>query len=83
MCPEEAAPEKKAYDPKELLAKLKDHGLDLAEDAAGKVLDSTFAWLKESAALSENKMDDMVAPLLLPLEGYVKTQIDKIDGEVG
>jgi len=73
----------KAYQLTDLAEKLKAEGLDVAEDVAGKVLKCTMAWLKESAALSENKMDDMVAPLLVPIENYILTQIDKIDGEVG
>jgi len=42
-----------------------------------------MAWLKESAALSANKVDDMLAPMLAPVEAYVLEQVDKIDGEVG
>jgi len=79
----ETAPEKKAYDLKDLGKKLKDEGLELAEDAAAKVVKCTLAWLKESAALSPNKMDDLVAPLLTPLEAYVLEQVDKIDGQPG
>ncbi len=75
--------EKPAYDLKLYLEKLKAEGLDLAEDAAAKVLKCTFSWLRESAEKSDNKIDDMVAPLLVPVEKYVLTQIDKIDGEAG
>jgi len=74
---------KKAYDLKDLTAKLKDAGLDVAEEAAADVIKCTFQWLRESAKLSPNPVDDMVAPLLTPVEAYVLTQVDKIDGEVG
>lgn len=73
----------KAYDTKVLVARLKEKGINIAEDAAGEVVKTTFGWAKESAVLSENKVDDMVAPLLIPVETYIMTQIDKIDGEKG
>ena len=79
----QAVEEKKAYDLKDLLAKLKDSGLDLAEDAAGDVLRCVFSWVKESAILSENKMDDMIVPLMLPVEAYIMSLVDKIDGKEG
>jgi len=75
--------EQKAYDLKVLGAKLKAEGLELAEDGAGKALKCVMSWLKESAALSPNQMDDLVAPLLVPVETYVMGQVDKIDGKVG
>lgn len=74
---------KKAYDVKVFLEKLKEVGLDVAEDAAAKILVVTFDWVQESAKLSENKIDDIVASLLDPVKAYVLTQIDKIDGKVG
>ena len=73
----------KAYDLKDLGSRLKGKGLDLAEDAAGIILDSTIDWLVESAIKSENKIDDIVAPLLVAVKPYIKEQIDKIDGKVG
>lgn len=73
----------KAYDLKELGKKLKDNGLEVAEDAAGVVLDSVIDFLVESAAKSENKIDDIVSPILLAVKPYVKEQIDRIDGKEG
>ena len=73
----------KAYDFKDLRDRLKQAGLDLGEEGAEKVLGCVFPWLKESAKISSNRMDDMIAPLLVPLEAYVMTHVDKIDGKVG
>lgn len=73
----------KAYDIKDLGAKLKDKGLDLAEDASVLVLDAVFDFLVESAQKSENKIDDLIAPILMAAKPIIKEQIDKIDGEEG
>lgn len=72
-----------AYDLKDLGEKLKAEGLDLAEDAAGKAYKAIMAWFKESAALSANPFDDMVAGFSAQIDGIVMPQIDKIDGKVG
>jgi len=80
---EEATPEKKPYDLKELTKLLQAEGLDLAEEAAEKVLTCTFAWLRESAELSPNKWDDLAVKLLGPAERFLKKQIDKLDGQPG
>lgn len=55
----------KAYDVKALLEKFKKRGLDLTEDAAKMIIEDTCSWIQESAAISENKIDD-VAALALP-----------------
>lgn len=73
----------KAYDIKDLGERLKAKGLDLAEEAVGIVYKETKEWIKESAALSENKFDDLAAPFLDQLDAVVLPQIDKIDGAVG
>ena len=73
----------KAYDTKVLVSKLKDAGLDVAEDAAADVFKAVMGWLKESAPLSATPIDDLVVGIATPMEGYVMAQIDKIDGEVG
>lgn len=80
---EEVKAEVKAYDLKVLGAKLKEQGLDLAEDASILVMNATVDWLIESAQASSNKIDDIVAPLLLAVKPYVQEQLDKIDGEKG
>ena len=76
--------DKKAYDLKLLGEKLKEQGLDMAEEAVESAAKATFAWLKESAALSENKYDDMAVAIALPeIEKKAFEAIDKIDHKVG
>lgn len=72
-----------AYDLNDLVNRLKPHGLDLAEDAAKILVLEIFSWIKDSAQLSDNKLDDLALAVLPMVEDYVKAQIDKIDGEVG
>ena len=72
-----------AYDLKLLGDKLKEEGIELAEDAAGKAYKALRAWFVESAALSENKFDDLVVPFISQVDNVVLPQIDKIDGKVG
>ena len=73
----------KAYDIKELGKKLKDKGLDLAEDASALVLESVLDWVAESAAISKTPYDDMATVIIPPLKAFALNQIDKIDGENG
>lgn len=73
----------KPYQLKDLGDKLKGKGLDLAEEAVGHVYEATKEWLKESAVLSENKVDDVVMPFIDQLDPIVKPQIDKINGKEG
>jgi len=73
----------KAYDLQDLGKKLADQGLPVLEKAAGQVYIAVKAWLKESAVMSDNKIDDFIAPQLDLLDPIVLPQIDKIDGVVG
>lgn len=73
----------KPYSGKVLVEKLKESGLDVAEDAAKVVVDSVLDWVKESAQKSENKVDDVIANLIDPIKPYIDEQLDKIDGEKG
>ena len=77
----------KAYDLKDLGQKLKDAGLPILEEAleaaAGKAYVALKLWVQESAVLSENKIDDVIAPFLGQLDPIVLPQIDKIDKQVG
>lgn len=70
----------KAYELKGLTDKMKEKGLDVAEDAALAVFESVTEWLEESAAMSETKIDDLLMAALGMAKSYVKDQIDKIDG---
>lgn len=71
----------KAYDVKVLVEKLKARGLDIAEDMAMVVIEETAAWVVESAALSENKIDDLAALGMPQLVTLAKGLTDKIDGK--
>lgn len=77
----------KAYDLKDLAKKLEGAGVpvlkEAAEATAGKVYIAVKEWAKESAAVSENKIDDVVASFYDQLDKVVLPAIDKIDGEVG
>jgi len=73
----------KAYDTKDLLKKLEERGLDLAEDAAALVLEEVLNWFENSAKMSENKYDDLVIAIIPMLREEVLKQIDRIDGEEG
>lgn len=73
----------KAYDIKGLEAKLKAKGLPEVEQLAEKVYEATKEWYVESAALSEGKIDDMTVPFIGFVDGIVKPQLDKIDGQEG
>lgn len=73
----------KAYEIKVLIAKFKARGLDLAEEAARMIVEETCNWIVESAAISENKIDDVVALGIPQLKVIVLPLVDKIDGQVG
>lgn len=73
----------KPYDFKELVAELKGHGLDIAEDAAEVLFESVLNWLSKSAVASENKFDDLILAVVPILKDQVSPMIDKIDGKEG
>lgn len=77
----------KAYDLKDLSKKLEAAGVpvlkEAGEETAKQVYLAVKEWAKESAVISENKIDDVVAPFYDHLDKVVLPQIDKIDGEVG
>lgn len=73
----------KAYQISDLVSKLKARGMDVAEEAAKICVQETLAWFKESAAISENHIDDLVAPFCGYLETAALGLVDKIDGQVG
>ena len=75
-----------AYDIKDLGNKIVATGLpmlkDVGEQEAKEIYSAIKTWLKESAVLSSNKIDDVVMPFLDQLDGIVVPQIDKINGKV-
>lgn len=74
---------KEAYDLKMLGDKLKENGLELAEDAAGIVYKCVKEWVKDSAVKSSTPYDNVAIIVMDQLDAVVLPQIDKIDGEEG
>ena len=72
----------KAYDFKVLVEKLKARGLDLAEDAAGLMLEELCDWVVESSAVSATPFDDVLAVVMPTLKKEAAKMVDKIDGKV-
>ena len=72
-----------AYDLKVLVDRLKENGLDLAEDAAKEIVEVVIQFIIDSAQGSDNKVDDILVGLLLSAKPWVMEQIDKIDNEIG
>jgi len=72
-----------AYDLKDLVEKLKERGLDVAEDAAKALVESVLDWVADSAIKSENKVDDLLAGFIPVIKPAIMEAIDKIDGKVG
>jgi hypothetical protein len=70
-----------AYEAHKLVDKLKSKGLDVAEDAAVVVLEAVVEFIKEGAAESENKVDDLLVPLVDAVKPIIVQQLDKIDGK--
>lgn len=73
----------KAYDLKNLVARLKTKGLDIAEDVAKVALVEVLDWISESAVVSKNNYDDIIVAVMPMLKKAMLEQIDKIDGKVG
>lgn len=73
----------KAYDLNVLLSKMKARGLDIAEDMAKVLVEEMAQWIVESAAISENKIDDVAALGMPQLKALALGLADKIDGQVG
>jgi len=73
----------KPYDLSELVSILKSKGLDIAEDAAKIVVDSSLEWLKESAKLSATPYDDLALVVLPQVEGFINKAVDAINGHEG
>lgn len=72
-----------SYDIKKLAAKLKEKGLDVAEEGAKVTVESVLEWVKEEAIASENKIDDVVVAIIPVIKPHIMEQIDKIDGQEG
>lgn len=72
----------KAYDPKDLMEKMRKHGGPDSEKLAKANFLAICEWLEESAVLSENKVDDVVNPIAIKtLRPLVLKALDAIDGQ--
>lgn len=65
-----------------LLEKLKDEGLDIAEDSARLIVKAVLEFVEVEVVKSENKYDDMLLAVMPILKAQLFVLIDKIDGEV-
>jgi len=74
---------KKPWDKKALVAKLKENGLDIAEETVMLMIDGVFDWAEESIKLTPNKLDDLALPVLKITRTFLKKKADQIDGEIG
>ena len=68
----------KAYDLKDLVAKIKASGLPIAEEAGEQIIKAVFVWLKESAVASASPYDDMASFIYPKVEELILAQIEKI-----
>lgn len=72
----------KPYDVKELVARLKSRGLDLAEDAAMIFVEELEGFVIESADASPTPYDDVLKLVIPQLTKKLKADVvDKIDGK--
>jgi hypothetical protein len=71
----------KAYDLKDLGAKLKSRGMDVAEEGVKIIIEESCDWFSESAKLSQNPYDDMALVVLPILKSKALEAADKIDGK--
>jgi hypothetical protein len=66
-----------------IVAKAKEKGLTLAEEAVETLAASVYLgmkdWAVESAVASENKIDDFIAPFYSQIDNFVLPQIQKLD----
>lgn len=71
-----------AYDVKDLVERLKGHGLEVAETAVRDVVDEVFGWVTDSAKLSATPFDDVALVVLPKIKDEVMKIVDRIDGKV-
>lgn len=67
----------------EMRQKLKDAGLDLAEESVKDLVENAIEALKVVIEITENKYDDMALPLLDLAAKAALAAADKIDGKEG
>jgi hypothetical protein len=67
----------------EMKQKLKDAGLELAEESVKDLVENALATIRAIVTVTENKYDDMALPLIDLAEKAIMDAVDKIDGEEG
>jgi hypothetical protein len=74
----------KAFDLKELVARLKARGIPLAEDLAEDLYREVSQWIKDSAVLHTNALVQSLVPVVMAaVDPLALKQLDKIDGVEG
>lgn len=69
----------KAYDLKDLVARLKSVGLEATEEGAKEAVKQVISFLKESATMSATPFDDLLVPLLATAEPKIMEKIEGIN----
>jgi hypothetical protein len=73
----------KAFDFKALGEKLKDKGLPVLENTAEQAYEAVKEWLIESGQIKGGLVQGIIGVAIPAVDGYVKEQLDKIDGNPG
>jgi len=68
----------KAYDLKELGARLQAVGMPVLEETTEQVVEVFFQWLADSAAVSPTPYDDMAQLIMPQIKKLVLDQVEKI-----
>ena len=64
-----------------IVEELKKEGMDVAEEAAVLAVKALFKVAPKAAAMTENKYDDLLVPVIAVLEPKIMEMLDGIDGE--
>ncbi len=70
--------DKKAWDVKDLEAKLKEAGMPHVEGMAKAAIESVFSWIEESVKLSPSKVDDLALAVVGPIKSWALAKVDQI-----
>lgn len=76
--PVSESPAPKAFDLKELEAKLKEKGLPEIEGLAKACAEAIFDWAEQGVKLSDSRIDDFVLAVLPPLKSWIMSKLDGI-----
>ena len=64
-----------------VVEELKKEGIDLAEELVAGAVKAVFKAIPKIVLATENKVDDLLVPVLAVVEPKVLELVDKIDGE--